>query len=240
MSERAFVDNEATHVFVRELDRRYPLIVARRGRLARGRRRHALPRRGQRRRDGRRASARASRGDRGGRGQADADLASSTTSSSRARRRRRWRRSSPASRPRRLRSRALRDRRRRGERDGAAARPPYHVERGEPGRDAIVSPAQAYHGPTMATLGADRPAGAAAAATSRSRRRTSTAAVDVALRPERPGRPRRRSTARSRGRAPDRRRLLLRAGLRGGAARRTPRPTRSGTASPSDASGTAS
>ena len=27
MSERAFVDNEATHVFVRELDRRYPLIV---------------------------------------------------------------------------------------------------------------------------------------------------------------------------------------------------------------------
>jgi adenosylmethionine-8-amino-7-oxononanoate aminotransferase len=29
----------------------------------------------------------------------------------------------------------------------------YHVERGEPGRTRIVSPAQAYHGPTMATLG---------------------------------------------------------------------------------------
>jgi adenosylmethionine-8-amino-7-oxononanoate aminotransferase len=28
----------------------------------------------------------------------------------------------------------------------------YHVERGEPGRWRIVSPAQAYHGPTMATL----------------------------------------------------------------------------------------
>lgn len=29
----------------------------------------------------------------------------------------------------------------------------YHVERGEPERRHIVSPAQAYHGPTMATLG---------------------------------------------------------------------------------------
>jgi adenosylmethionine-8-amino-7-oxononanoate aminotransferase len=29
----------------------------------------------------------------------------------------------------------------------------YHVERGEPERTRIVSPAQAYHGPTMATLG---------------------------------------------------------------------------------------
>ena len=29
----------------------------------------------------------------------------------------------------------------------------YHVERGEPARTRIVSPAQAYHGPTMATLG---------------------------------------------------------------------------------------
>ncbi|MGH2948548.1 MAG: aspartate aminotransferase family protein, partial [Solirubrobacteraceae bacterium] len=29
----------------------------------------------------------------------------------------------------------------------------YHVERGEPRRTRIVSPAQAYHGPTMATLG---------------------------------------------------------------------------------------
>lgn len=29
----------------------------------------------------------------------------------------------------------------------------YHVERGEPQRTRIVSPAQAYHGPTMATLG---------------------------------------------------------------------------------------
>jgi adenosylmethionine-8-amino-7-oxononanoate aminotransferase len=29
----------------------------------------------------------------------------------------------------------------------------YHVERGEPGRTKIISPAQAYHGPTMATLG---------------------------------------------------------------------------------------
>src|SRR5215217_5731736 len=29
----------------------------------------------------------------------------------------------------------------------------YHVERGEPGRTRIISPAQAYHGPTMATLG---------------------------------------------------------------------------------------
>jgi adenosylmethionine-8-amino-7-oxononanoate aminotransferase len=29
----------------------------------------------------------------------------------------------------------------------------YHVERGEPGRTRIVSQAQAYHGPTMATLG---------------------------------------------------------------------------------------
>ena len=28
----------------------------------------------------------------------------------------------------------------------------YHVERGEPGRWRIISPAQAYHGPTMATL----------------------------------------------------------------------------------------
>lgn len=28
----------------------------------------------------------------------------------------------------------------------------YHVERGEPGRWRVVSPAQAYHGPTMATL----------------------------------------------------------------------------------------
>ncbi|HET8674133.1 MAG TPA: aminotransferase class III-fold pyridoxal phosphate-dependent enzyme [Thermoleophilaceae bacterium] len=28
----------------------------------------------------------------------------------------------------------------------------YHVERGEPGRFAVISPAQAYHGPTMATL----------------------------------------------------------------------------------------
>jgi adenosylmethionine-8-amino-7-oxononanoate aminotransferase len=28
----------------------------------------------------------------------------------------------------------------------------YHVERGEPGRWQVVSPAQAYHGPTMATL----------------------------------------------------------------------------------------
>ncbi|HTX30864.1 MAG TPA: aminotransferase class III-fold pyridoxal phosphate-dependent enzyme [Solirubrobacteraceae bacterium] len=28
----------------------------------------------------------------------------------------------------------------------------YHVERGEPGRWIVVSPAQAYHGPTMATL----------------------------------------------------------------------------------------
>jgi adenosylmethionine-8-amino-7-oxononanoate aminotransferase len=29
----------------------------------------------------------------------------------------------------------------------------YHVERGEPERARIISPAQAYHGPTMATLG---------------------------------------------------------------------------------------
>jgi adenosylmethionine-8-amino-7-oxononanoate aminotransferase len=29
----------------------------------------------------------------------------------------------------------------------------YHVERGEPGRTRTISPAQAYHGPTMATLG---------------------------------------------------------------------------------------
>jgi adenosylmethionine-8-amino-7-oxononanoate aminotransferase len=29
----------------------------------------------------------------------------------------------------------------------------FHVERGEPGRTRIISPAQAYHGPTMATLG---------------------------------------------------------------------------------------
>jgi adenosylmethionine-8-amino-7-oxononanoate aminotransferase len=29
----------------------------------------------------------------------------------------------------------------------------YHVERGEPERTRIISPAQAYHGPTMATLG---------------------------------------------------------------------------------------
>lgn len=29
----------------------------------------------------------------------------------------------------------------------------YHVERGEPERTLVVSPAQAYHGPTMATLG---------------------------------------------------------------------------------------
>ena len=29
----------------------------------------------------------------------------------------------------------------------------YHVERGEPDRTRIISPAQAYHGPTMATLG---------------------------------------------------------------------------------------
>src|SRR2546422_3312455 len=28
----------------------------------------------------------------------------------------------------------------------------YHVERGEPGRWQIISPAQAYHGPTMQTL----------------------------------------------------------------------------------------
>jgi adenosylmethionine-8-amino-7-oxononanoate aminotransferase len=28
----------------------------------------------------------------------------------------------------------------------------YHVERGEPGRWQVISPAQAYHGPTMATL----------------------------------------------------------------------------------------
>jgi adenosylmethionine-8-amino-7-oxononanoate aminotransferase len=28
----------------------------------------------------------------------------------------------------------------------------YHVERGEPGRWRVISPAQAYHGPTMATL----------------------------------------------------------------------------------------
>jgi adenosylmethionine-8-amino-7-oxononanoate aminotransferase len=29
----------------------------------------------------------------------------------------------------------------------------YHVERGEPERTRVISPAQAYHGPTMATLG---------------------------------------------------------------------------------------
>jgi adenosylmethionine-8-amino-7-oxononanoate aminotransferase len=29
----------------------------------------------------------------------------------------------------------------------------YHVERGEPNRWQVISPAQAYHGPTMATLG---------------------------------------------------------------------------------------
>ena len=29
----------------------------------------------------------------------------------------------------------------------------YHVERGEPARWQVISPAQAYHGPTMATLG---------------------------------------------------------------------------------------
>ena len=28
----------------------------------------------------------------------------------------------------------------------------YHVERGDPGRWRVISPAQAYHGPTMATL----------------------------------------------------------------------------------------
>ncbi|MFL5825302.1 MAG: aminotransferase class III-fold pyridoxal phosphate-dependent enzyme, partial [Thermoleophilaceae bacterium] len=28
----------------------------------------------------------------------------------------------------------------------------YHVERGEPGRWRVISPAQSYHGPTMATL----------------------------------------------------------------------------------------
>jgi len=29
----------------------------------------------------------------------------------------------------------------------------YHVERGDPKRWQVISPAQAYHGPTMATLG---------------------------------------------------------------------------------------
>jgi adenosylmethionine-8-amino-7-oxononanoate aminotransferase len=35
----------------------------------------------------------------------------------------------------------------------------YHVERGEPQRTRIISPAQAYHGPTMATLGLSGRAG---------------------------------------------------------------------------------
>ena len=36
----------------------------------------------------------------------------------------------------------------------------YHVERGETERWQVISPAQAYHGPTMATLALDRAAGA--------------------------------------------------------------------------------
>ena len=152
MPEPVFVRAGETSVFVRELDRPYPLIVRGRGRVAGGRAAAPLPRRGQRRRDG----------DELGDGRQDVDRRgarrparsrSSTTSSSPSPAQEALADELTARRAGRPRPRALRHRRRRGERDRAAAGVPYHVERGEPERTRIVSPAQAYHGPTMATLG---------------------------------------------------------------------------------------
>ena len=111
----------------------------------------------------------------------------------------------------------------------------YHVERGEPGRTRIVSPAQAYHGPTMATLGLTGRAGAAPPV-----RRPFIAPQlhippsTLALRPVRPGGARRaRPRAREAGPAPSPPSSPSRSAPP--RCRRIRRPTRSGAASTSAA-----
>ena len=95
----------------------------------------------------------------------------------------------------------------------------YHVERGEPGRWRIISPAQAYHGPTVATLALTGRPQPAAALRSVRRRAPPHPAFDLALRPERRGGARRAGRGAGGGRPGDGGRVLLRAGERRRAAR---------------------
>ena len=213
-------------VFHRELDRGYPLIERGEGDVAHRRRRQPLPGRGRRRRDGRLARRRRGRRGRGGRPRSWASSRSSTTSSSRARPRSGWPDELIALAPR-VRARPLRERRRRGERDAAAARPrlPRRARRaGALERDLVrAGLPRADHGDARAD-GAARPPRAVPALPARdhltSRRRrwrfdpTGEAAL-AAIRDR---------DRRARGR--DDRGVLLRAGQRRGACPRTGRPTR--------------
>ena len=242
MSERAFVDNEATHVFVRELDRRLPADRARRGRVAGGRRGPPLPRRGQRRLDdGDARRGRAARSSTPRRARPTSSPTSTTSSS-----RRRPRSGSPPSSigvaPAGPRPRALRDRRRRGERDGPAARLPLprgarrarpHAHRvagaGLPRRRRWPRSALTGRPGLWAPYAAVR---ARRASTCRRRRGASTRAARA---------PSTRSTrhiADARRATPSRPSSASRS--RPPRCRPTRRPTRSGRASPSAASATAS
>jgi len=152
VSERAFVDNEATHVFVRELDRRYPLIVRGEGVWLEDAAGHRYL-------------------DAVSGGSMTATLGAGVREIVDAAARQAYELSylynqqfsSPAQE--RLAAELVGVAPAGLDRvhfvtGGAEANETalrlayhYHVERGEPGRTRIVSQAQAYHGPTMATLG---------------------------------------------------------------------------------------
>ena len=87
----------------------------------------------------------------------------------------------------------------------------YHVERGEPDRWRIVSPAQAYHGPTAVTLSLTGRPGLHHHYTPLPDATSAYPARDVALRPERRGRARSPRPRARRGGARNRLRILLRA-----------------------------
>ena len=220
----------------RELDRAYPLIVARRGRLARGRRRH-------------RATSTRSAAARWSRASATASDESSHAAAEQARAallplqpavhvpgQEALAEELVGVAPRRPRPRALRHRRRRGERDGAAARPqlPRRARRARAARGSSRRrrPTTARRWPRSALTG--RP-GLRAPYEPFIAPQPAHPAVELALRPERPGRAGRARPPCSRGRARARRRVLLRADQRRRAARPTRRPTRSGAASTSAA-----